>query len=67
MIEYDGRQHYEPVKEFGGQKGHDSTKAHDKIKDEYCKKNNIRMVRIPYTTKDSDVELFIKKHLGITS
>jgi hypothetical protein len=67
MIEYDGRQHSEPVKEFGGQQGHEKTKIHDKIKDEYCKKNNIRMIRIPYTTKDSDVESFIKKHLGITS
>lgn len=52
-IEYDGRQHYYPV-DFAG-KGEEwalqqlkITQTHDKIKTEYCKNNNILLLRISY-------------------
>lgn len=47
-IEYDGKQHYEPIKWFGGQKSLEYTQRHDNIKNEYCKNNNIKLLRIPY-------------------
>ena len=53
-IEYDGEQHFKPVK-FGNQtqeqmnKEFENTKIRDKMKDDYCKKNNINLLRIPYT------------------
>lgn len=47
-IEYDGEQHYEPVEYFGGQKSFEYTQRHDKIKNEYCENNNIKLLRIPY-------------------
>lgn len=52
-IEYDGEQHFKPV--CFGQTNYDDvinsfhyTQSHDKIKNNYCKKNNIPLLRIPY-------------------
>jgi predicted Zn-ribbon and HTH transcriptional regulator len=47
-IEYQGIQHYKPVDYFGGQKSFESQMLRDKIKREYCKKNNIFLFEIPY-------------------
>ena len=47
-IEYDGRQHFEIVEIFGGLEGFIDTKIRDTIKNEYCKNNNIELLRIPY-------------------
>jgi hypothetical protein len=47
-IEYDGQQHFYPVKYFGGKRKFLITKKHDKIKTDYCKKNNIKLLRIPF-------------------
>jgi hypothetical protein len=52
-IEYDGRQHYESIKYFGGEKRLKKQKQIDSIKNEYCKNNNIRLIRIKY---DEDIE-----------
>lgn len=48
LIEFDGRQHFESVSFFGGEEGFKSTMQRDKIKNDYCKKNNIPLLRIPY-------------------
>jgi len=47
-IEFDGIQHYKPIERFGGQKGFDSSKLKDNIKNEFCKNNNIVLHRIKY-------------------
>lgn len=53
LIEYQGQQHYYPVK-FGTQieeeaiKKFDYTKNHDLIKSSYCIKNSITLIEIPY-------------------
>ena len=47
-IEYDGRQHFEPVYDFGGLDQFEKTKRNDNIKNEYCKNNNIKLLRISY-------------------
>ena len=53
IIEYDGIQHY---KSFGGWSDIQAvkrTQARDKEKSAWCqKKNNIKMIRIPYTDYD---------------
>lgn len=54
-IEYDGEQHFKPIKYWGGQKSFDLTKKRDKIKNEYCKKNNIILIRFSY--KDSILQM----------
>lgn len=48
LIEYNGKQHYEPVEFFGGQKGFEARVRRDRIKVEYCKNNNIPLIVIPY-------------------
>lgn len=47
-IEYQGKQHYEPIEYFGGQKTFENQTLRDNIKREYCKKNNIYLFEIPY-------------------
>ena len=56
MIEYDGKQHYEPIDFFGGQEYWEYIQRHDEIKNQYCKDNNIQLLRIPYY-KNVDEEL----------
>lgn len=53
VIEYDGENHYFPVK-YGTQswddaiRKHEYTKKHDKIKNDFCVKNKINLIRVPY-------------------
>ena len=48
LIEYNGKQHYEPIDFFGGQEGFEKNVKRDKIKENYCKENNITLIKIPY-------------------
>jgi hypothetical protein len=64
-IEYDGTQHFEEVKLFGGEEGFKRRQELDKIKDLFCKKNNINLIRIPYTMKKNDIIKYIENQLGI--
>lgn len=50
-IEYNGAQHYHPVKNFGGQERYEQQIKNDKIKEKYCSDNNITLIIISY--KDS--------------
>lgn len=52
-IEYDGEQHYKANDFFGGEKSFKDTQIRDKIKNNYCKDNNINLLRIPYWELDS--------------
>jgi len=45
-IEFDGRQHYEIVKDMGGEKEYIQRVINDNIKNQYCKNNNIPLIRI---------------------
>ena len=47
-IEYNGVQHYKKVEIFGGDKAFKEQKKRDKLKREYCKKNNIKLIEIAY-------------------
>ena len=68
LIEYDGKQHYEPVN-FGGCSNEQAQKAHlelvnnDKLKNKYCVENNIRLIRIPHTV--NNIEEFLNNTLSI--
>jgi len=52
LIEYDGEQHYKPVKNLGGKKGLIQTKIRDKRKDDLAITINIPLIRIPYYKLD---------------
>lgn len=56
-IEFDGRQHFEPVAHFGGQEHFDATQRRDAIKNAYCATNGIRLLRIKYTDFERIQEL----------
>lgn len=47
-IEFDGMQHFKPIGMFGGKKYLDNLRVHDEVKNKYCEKFGIRLVRIPY-------------------
>ena len=54
LIEYDGSQHYSPqqIKGISIEKAKinfERCQINDKIKTQYCKDNNIDLLRIPYT------------------
>jgi hypothetical protein len=53
LIEFDGRQHYEPVEFFGGVTEFEKVKMRDSLKDSYCKRCNIKLLRIPYWEFDN--------------
>lgn len=48
LIEYEGVQHYEPVKLFGGDEGFATTQRNDGIKRKYCEREDIPLIEIPY-------------------
>lgn len=62
LIEFDGSQHYGISGSWG--KRNTSTHKHDCIKNEYCKSNNIPLLRIPYW-KIRNFEKDICDFLGI--
>ena len=47
-VEFDGKQHYESNEYFGGEDGLREQRSRDDIKTEYCKNNNIKLLRIKY-------------------
>ena len=49
LIEYQGRQHYEPSSKFGGKKGFYQQQYNDKKKRLFCKLHDITLIEVPYT------------------
>jgi hypothetical protein len=48
LIEYQGEQHYRAYNVWGGQERLEYIQTNDKIKKEFCEKNNIKLIVIPY-------------------
>ena len=63
-IEYDGELHYKAVDYFGGDDALRNTKCRDEIKTQYCKENNIKLIRIPYWEFDN-IEEILNKELEV--
>jgi hypothetical protein len=47
-IEYDGKQHFEAIKWFGGEESLAYVQQNDLIKTQYCQNNKIALLRIRY-------------------
>lgn len=58
-IEFDGEQHYKSFKYFGGDDGFKVIQKRDKIKNDYCVDNNIKLIRIKYNDNISDSLFYI--------
>lgn len=62
FIEYNGMQHYIPVKHFGGELKFYHQQQRDQYVRDYCKDNNIKLLEIKY---GSNIENILGKYLGI--
>ena len=49
LIEFDGRQHYQTDEKWTTQERLKENQLRDSIKNEWCKNNNVPLIRIPYT------------------
>lgn len=64
VIEYQGEQHYAPLNRWHFTEDNFlELKERDNLKKEYCKKNNIKFIEIPYTDYDKLDEEYIKEVL----
>lgn len=62
LIEYDGQQHFRWTKFLMSKKEFKILQHHDKLKNEFCKNNNIKLLRIPYWEFDN-IEKILEKEL----
>jgi hypothetical protein len=62
IIEYNGVQHYQPIKRFGGYGSFDNQIERDNSLRQYCKEHKIKLIEIPYTQKKNINEI-LKKEL----
>jgi len=53
VIEYDGEQHFNSVEKFGGEEEFNKRRVKDRIKNDFCIKNSITILRIKY---DDDLQ-----------
>ena len=56
LIEYDGKQHFESIDYFGGEEGFKTRLEYDKIKTDYCRNNNIPLLRLPYYLSNDEIK-----------
>lgn len=61
-IEYDGIQHFKPIDFFGGEESFINQKERDSIKNKYCRKNKIDLLRIPYYDFDNILKIIKEKY-----
>lgn len=55
-IEYQGEQHYKPIKFWGGEEGFQYRQKNDNIKKKYCEENNIKLICLPYTLSNKEIK-----------
>lgn len=48
LIEFDGKQHYSPVRIWGGEEALQIRQEYDAYKNQWCHENGIPLIRIPY-------------------
>lgn len=65
LIEYDGLQHFEAVDNWGGEDALKLIKIRDGVKNDFCRKNMIPLIRIPYWDYD-DIESILEDKLKNT-
>lgn len=53
LIEFDGLQHYQTVGGWANENNFIKTQERDNYKNNWCKKNNIPLIRIPYWKEDN--------------
>jgi hypothetical protein len=56
LIEYNGKQHYEPIDFFGGEEQLKINQTRDNIKKEYCNKTNIPLLELKYDLSVDEIK-----------
>lgn len=65
LIEYQGKQHFEPINGWGGQEGFERLQKHDNMKKEYCKQKGIPLLILDKNNNlGEDVMIYITKIFG---
>lgn len=64
LIEYQGRQHYEPSSKYGGKRGFYQQQFNDNKKRRFCALNEITLIEIPYTEEHLISYDYIMKKAG---
>jgi very-short-patch-repair endonuclease len=59
IIEFDGIQHFKPVKRFGGEERFIENQIKDEIKNRFCQENNIYLLRIKYNQINNIKEIIL--------
>jgi hypothetical protein len=62
-IEFDGEQHKEAVDYFGGVESFEKRKKNDRIKNKYCKNNNIYLLRIKYEDMEFIEDILVENKI----
>ena len=52
LIEYQGKQHYEPSSKFGGKKGFYQQVYNDNLKRRFCALHDFKLIEVPYTEEN---------------
>jgi hypothetical protein len=63
LIEFDGRQHFEPVDFFGGLRSFVQCQINDTIKNNYAANNNIPLIRIKYDTSPDEIAMMLTRFI----
>lgn len=58
-VEYNGIQHYIPVKHFGGEIKFNEQQSQDKLKRKKCSKNGCALFEVPYNYVEKDYEILV--------
>ena len=64
IIEYQGKQHYEPSAKFGGKKGLYQQQYNDNQKRRFCALHDFKLIEIPYTDENLITYDYIMKLAG---
>jgi hypothetical protein len=64
LIEYDGEQHFIKRGKFG--RSFDTLKQNEIIKNNFCKDNNIKLIRIHYKTPKNEIESKLMEALNLS-
>ena len=64
IIEYQGKQHYEPSAKFGGKKGFHQQQYNDDKKRRFCALHGFNLIEIPYTEENLISNDYIMKKAG---
>lgn len=64
LIEYQGKQHYQPVSKFGGARGFYQQQFNDRAKRLFCEDHGLTLIEIPYTEENLITYDYIMEKAG---